>query len=74
MYTCGSCKSTYTLNTCYTGMVEINGEHKLEQSVSIRAVPEWIFIYINENLKNKEKIIKNTINKLIFINNHEYAN
>ena len=32
----------HSLNTCYTGTVEIIGEYILEQSVSVRAVPELI--------------------------------
>ena len=38
MHTCGSCNSAYTLNT----VESIIGEYLLEQSVSIRAVPEFI--------------------------------
>ena len=34
-----------SLNTCYTGTVEIIGEYILEQSVSVRAVPEFKIVW-----------------------------
>ena len=40
VYTCGSCDTVLTYNTCYTGTVERFGEYILEQSGLVRAVPE----------------------------------
>ena len=40
--TCESCNTVKTLKTYHTGMVESIGGYKLEQSVSIRAVPQLI--------------------------------
>ena len=41
VHTCGSCNTVLTLNTCYTGTVESIGGYILEQSVSVRVVPEY---------------------------------
>ena len=42
VHTCGSSKTISTLNTCYTGTVEIIDGYILDQSVSVRAVPKLI--------------------------------
>ena len=42
VHTCGACNTVLTLNLCYTGTVKRFGKYMLEQSVSVRAVPESI--------------------------------
>ena len=42
VHTSGTCNVVYTLNTRYAGIVERFDEYILEQSVSVRAVPELI--------------------------------